>query len=467
MKQILLSLVLLLPGVTAPVIDSNQTWPKATIIERVDSRFPGQSYALYLPGSFDPNKKWPILYCLDARSRGKLPVLQFRDAAEEHGWILAGSNNAASDDPSLPMAQIVNALWSDTHERLPIDEKRVYVTGFSGTARIACEMGMHFKGQIAGVIGCGAGFPYDLPSQIPFAYYGIVGDVDFNYFELKQLRSKLPKVQIPAHHIRIFHGRHEWPPPEVCSEAVEWLQFLAIKDGLTAVAPEVIDKIYSKRIHVADSMRGEGDLFNAVYEYESIVRDFSSLRNVSNIQSRYMELRSSKSFKKSLQEENDRDRQEQVYLTRLESLMRSLHADEGSLPPLGRVLADLQVKKLKDIMSRKDSSQEKLSAQRMLQNAFVQNCFYLPGELLRQKKYRAAVLSLQIAVEIDPENSAVWYSLAKAYALWGEEKKAVESLRTAVRKGFRDLDRLSNEESFKVLFKDKEFLQLLQGLQPR
>ena len=51
-------------------------------VEKVEcSGAPGQSYALYLPSTYSPDKQWPILYCFDPAYRGMLPLQLFRDAA--------------------------------------------------------------------------------------------------------------------------------------------------------------------------------------------------------------------------------------------------------------------------------------------------------------------------------------------------------------------------------------------------
>jgi len=53
-----------------------------------------QSYALYLPSNYSPERLWPIVYCFDPGGRGDYPVGLFRAAAEKYGYILVGSNNS-------------------------------------------------------------------------------------------------------------------------------------------------------------------------------------------------------------------------------------------------------------------------------------------------------------------------------------------------------------------------------------
>jgi predicted esterase len=151
------------------------------VTEKISCRDkPGQSYALSLPSAYTPEKLWPVLYMLDARGRALLPIERFRAAAEEFGWILVSSYNSRSDtkeDPNLPALQ---AMWNDTHERLALDPRRAYATGFSGGARAAVAMALFAPKLFAGVIGCGAGFADEsAPAKdVPFLYFGTVGDRD-------------------------------------------------------------------------------------------------------------------------------------------------------------------------------------------------------------------------------------------------------------------------------------------------
>ena len=73
----------------------SESLPKGQIVDKVVcAKSPEQSYALYLPSTYDAARKWPILYAFDPGARGRLPVAQFKDAAEKYGWIVVGSNNS-------------------------------------------------------------------------------------------------------------------------------------------------------------------------------------------------------------------------------------------------------------------------------------------------------------------------------------------------------------------------------------
>ncbi|MCK7518251.1 MAG: hypothetical protein MZV64_11285 [Ignavibacteriales bacterium] len=55
-----------------------QEFDRGKLIEKVACREePEQTYALYLPSAFDPDKKWPVLFLFDPGARGATAVEVF------------------------------------------------------------------------------------------------------------------------------------------------------------------------------------------------------------------------------------------------------------------------------------------------------------------------------------------------------------------------------------------------------
>ena len=75
----------------------------------------------------------------------------------------------------------MRAMWTDTHAKYSIDESKIFAAGYSGTVRAACYLALAAPGSIRGIIGAGAGFPYDKPptAKTPFIYFGTIGKRDF------------------------------------------------------------------------------------------------------------------------------------------------------------------------------------------------------------------------------------------------------------------------------------------------
>jgi len=195
--------------------------PKGEVIPRVEVRDrPGQSYALYVPTSYSPDRPAPILYCLDPAARGRMPVERFAAAAAKAGWIVAGSNNSRNG-PLAPSQDAINAMVEDTHARLAIDDSRIYAAGFSGGARLA--LGWASGARLAGVIASSAGFPNPTaPKQVQVRLFLTAGRDDFNHDEMYHLSRELAARKVP-HRYAEFEGGHEWLPAALTEEALSYL----------------------------------------------------------------------------------------------------------------------------------------------------------------------------------------------------------------------------------------------------
>src|SRR5687767_38974 len=55
---------------------------------------PSQHYAVYVPSTFTPERQWPLILLFDAGARGRRGVERYQAAAEQYGYIVAGSNNS-------------------------------------------------------------------------------------------------------------------------------------------------------------------------------------------------------------------------------------------------------------------------------------------------------------------------------------------------------------------------------------
>jgi len=191
-----------------------------------------QSYALYLPSAYQPERTWPVIYCFDHGGRGITPVDLFKAGAEKYGTILIGLNNS-KNGPWEVIMMAMRAVWRDSHVRLAIDDARIYAAGFSGGARAACGLGKILSIRLNGVIACGAGLPEWLtPADVACVpWFGTVGLHDFNYAEMQQLERQLRSQGTPCR-LQAFMGRHSWPPAKVALEAVAWLQAQSADPGL-------------------------------------------------------------------------------------------------------------------------------------------------------------------------------------------------------------------------------------------
>jgi poly(3-hydroxybutyrate) depolymerase len=458
---VLLALFLFAAGVAAAA-----DLARGTVIEKVVcANQPDQAYALYLPSTYTPERRWPILYAFDARSQGKAVAELFQRAAETYGWIVVSSWNTesdvAGDRPMEGNFATMRALWADTHARLAIDDRRVYVAGHSGTVRFACVLALTAPGSIAGVIGASAGFPIGTPPRRdnPFIFFGTYGDRDFNYYEMRDLDQALGAVAVP-HRIEGFAGTHDWPPADLATRAVGWMEIQAMKSGLREKNPALIESEWS-----ADRERARAQAAvhpaDALHTWSAMAMDYAGLRDVSEAEREAAALAASPACQRELREREARDRRDKEILANAPGILA--RANPGNEPvTVAQIAAALKIPELKKRAESADV-EESLSAKRILNMFMGQLAFYQPQTLLPKKKYDLAIFMISVAAEIRPEDPGLWVEMAKVHALKGKSghKKALESLRVAVDKGLADRKALEEEPAFAELRKEPGFREIV------
>lgn len=365
---------------------------RADLTERVTCKAaPDQTYALYVPSSYNAAKKWSIVYILDARGHAMNPLNTFREAAEQLGFILASSYMSMSDTTIDPNVKAMRAMWNDTHDRLSIDDKRTYAAGYSGTVRSECILAFAAPGSLHAVIGAGAGFPFDHPPapDTPFVFFGTVGTHDFNFGEMWELEKKLRAAKVP-HRILVFDGDHEWMPPALARESLEWL----------------ITRSGDARFWDADLARAEkaADVIERERRYFAMAADYAGIHDTSLVSARAKFISDSKEYRDAFAE-TDRIVHDEARV-----LAAAQKTITDAQPPYNaqRAIADLHIKEL---LVRKDDS-----AKRILNTLASQTGFYLPREMMERKEYARAVFLLTIAKAIHPDSKYLDEQIAAANA---------------------------------------------------
>lgn len=444
-------------------------FPPGQIVARVAcDADPEQSYALYLPTSYTESRTWPILYLYDPRKRGPVAAERFRDAAERYGWILAASNNTQSDGPAAPNVVAMKAVWLDTHHRFRIDPGRVYAGGFSGGARAAVLLALQTEGGVAGVIAAGAGFPDgSAPAKgMRFALFGAVGNLDFNYGEMRRLDRTLGSLGA-THRLAVFDGPHSWCPAAVCAEGVEWLELQAMKSGRRAKDPAVIQRLLRERLERVAADESAGRLAEAFRRSAEAAEDFRGLADVKEAEALQDRLGRLDAVRQEIAGEERRAETERITTDRL---LRELSAALASDPPLPlRAIANqLQVARLRKEAGAGPSGASRFTAARVLEALYVQSAFYLPRDFAAKHDFLRAELATGIAAELKPDRAGVvFYDLACFRALAGDRKGALATLHDAVGKGFRDVATLEADPDLAVLRDDNGFRALVADLKAR
>jgi predicted esterase/Flp pilus assembly protein TadD len=451
--------------------------PLGQLVEKVTcARDPNQSYALYLPRNYDKSRKWPVLYAFDPGARGRIPVERFKDAAEQFGWIVVGSNNSrnASIQSSIDSW---NAIIRDTTDRFSIDDGRAYAAGFSGGARVALTFATQCKDCLAGVIAGGAAFPPGIePSPtMPFAIFAIAGTEDFNFPEIKELDAKLTRMNL-AHQIAIWEGRHEWYPSSVALDAVAWMELMAIRSGRRQTDPKLIDNLWSQKLKQAQELEQAKKVFEAYQAYANLSSSFKGLHDVSESDSKVEALRASREVRDGIRDEQQEIKKQRELENQLIGLLEATDranvrdqnsdrtataADDGADPGfrLKTLLTGLQ----RQSKAEADSATRRV-ARRVLSGQYVGLSERASNSLQTLKRYDEAVRLYTLATEVDPDRPGAFYNLAWAYNAKGDKKRALKALQSAVEKGFKDHAAISANSAFDSLRNDPTYLQLIERM---
>ncbi|MBA2705863.1 MAG: hypothetical protein H0U60_18660 [Blastocatellia bacterium] len=458
--HLLALLALLLPTAAHGFANQRDELPRGKIVESVNCKAdPQQTYALYLPSGYTPDKKWPILYAFDPGARGKLPVTLFKDAAEKFGYIVVGSNNSQN---GVQVAGVVQTLWEDTHAQFKIDDRRVYTTGFSGGARVAAAIALGYSGAIAGVIVCSAGFPgNEAPAAgLPFGVFATTGTEDFNFPEVQQLKRKLDAVGV-RNHLEVFAGGHDWPPADLCRQAIVWMEIQAMKKGTRAKDEALIDQFLAERTAMAHGYETAGKNYEAYLENQALAADFKDLRDTREFEATAVRLAASKEIKAAIKSERGEEERQRDLETKMQTLLAQLQNGTTypeALAELRSVVSDL-TRKAEDT---KDISQQRV-ARRALQAAVVQ-VYESANRLSMLKNHAGAAEKLEIATLLGPKNPYLFYELALAYARAGNKSKAIDALGRAIENGFTDLAKIEQDHEFDLLRNEAGYKKLVAGL---
>jgi hypothetical protein len=429
-------------------VTPQQPLPTGQIIEKLDiANDASQSYALYLPTNYSPEKVWPVIYFFDPGARGNVPLLRFRAAAEKYGYVLAGSNNS-KNGPGVPLESIFRNFWEDSHRRIQIDDGRVFTAGFSGGARVASRLAIGLRGKIAGVIACSGGFPaQNGPSRdISFLFAATAGTEDFNNPEMQALNRTFESFQKP-HMLATFEGGHDWAPEEVCTEVLEWIELQSMKQGRLRRSDSFIDDLCRRRLAYADGLLKTGDTYNAYLRYSSLAADFTGLKDMSAVEAKLLQMRNSKEVRAGTKLERDIEERQARGTQRFLQIKESLQNPDTkaqALTDLNFMISDLR--KASNLNAAKS---ERIVSRRLLSLFFVQ-AFEDANAAIYQKKFADAVASYSLCVQLQPDNGRAFYNLARAYSLNGERKRAREALKSAIEKGFNDtaaIERLEKESA--------------------
>ncbi|HJU88582.1 MAG TPA: hypothetical protein VJ672_04275 [Gemmatimonadaceae bacterium] len=457
------------PAAPPPQPTTRLQFTPGVVTERVTATgTPSETYALYVPSSYTAQRRWPVLFLMDPRGRALVPLNLFKDAAERFGYVVLSSYNTVSDASVEPNVRALDAMLQDAQEHFAVDEKRIYLGGFSGTARMSWQFAVQLRDNVAGVIGVGAGLPTPLlllelarlgPS--PFVFFGTSGLTDFNYEEVRALDGVLDALPV-RNHVEYFDGAHEWLPATVALRALEWMELQAMRAALRPRDDAWIDSLYRARVTEASGLE-QTRPHDAWMAYQRVHDDFRDLRDVSEVSKKVAALARNRSVRRAVDAQRTYASRDSAYGDKLVNFLRGVR--ETAQPPAASAIERaLELESLKRDAARTDDTLRALAAKRLLERAFVYLAFYEPREYFASDQQPRAIALLNAARRIKPQSAQVCFSLARAHTELGQNALALEALECAVQSSSIGADALSREPTLAGLRAESGFVAILERL---
>jgi pimeloyl-ACP methyl ester carboxylesterase len=389
-----------------------------------------------------------VIYIFDPHARGYLPVRRYQALADEYGYVLIASNDSKNGLPFDYISRIFSNLQTDGYQRWKINERRQYLLGFSGGARIASQL-IKEHPEINGIIGCGAGLSFLQNKAHPFVYAGLAGTQDFNLVEMRQQNEAIESLQ-PTHLFIEFDGKHDWPPIDDMRTAFDWLEVNAIRQTLVPMNEPKLNSILTRYDNQIREARRQYQLGKMVILYRQLIQMLNNLYDIRDFQESLSEL-------ERLLVVHDHFKTRRL-MNREEIKKQQLYQD--SFTTQTAIWWKAEIKKLKQPPREKPFEEYQLMNQRLLQ--YVSMLGYINSErALNDNQLDRADQYLAMYYSSDPENPDQRFLKACFWMKKDSVDKAITMLHEAAKLGFADPDKIENESSLAPLKTHNQYLSIL------
>jgi tetratricopeptide (TPR) repeat protein len=441
---------------SVPALRSDE-FAKGGIVPEVQCREDAtQTYVLFLPSTYNAEKKWPVVYSFDVAGHGKVPAELLKKAAEKYGYIIVGANILCKG-PWEPIKTSFETLRKDTDQRLAIDPKRVYMAGFDAGARVASRLGAERQKPAAGILACGAAFAagQNITQGVPYIYFSAVAAESARLKEMQRVHLALKSIRVPSRQ-RVHEGKHGWPSAELMTEAVEWFEIQAIQIGIKAEDWALIDTLFEKRLQRARKHEAAGELFEAYTRYRELVLDFKGLLETNAVAERTIALRDTR----TVTDELARRAEQQQHDERIrEKVKEKVLAVRKAVARKDAKMLDQLIQKLRTEAAQKDDEKMREVAMATFQQFLL---FYDEGfNLLVSERYEEAIIHLELARTAAPRHPEINYNLACAYALNKNKGPALKYLQQAVECGYDKIEHIEEDEDFDIIREEEGYREII------
>ncbi len=396
---------------------------------------------MYVP-STDNKKPLPTIIFFDPHAQGEKPVKAYAQLAAKYGYLLVGSNDLHNGQTASETEKIVLALINEVENQYHTDADRIYLSGFSGGAKVAMMYGINIP-EIKGVVACGGSIMPGLKPDSTFCFVGMVGNKDFNYLDMQQTLAAFSKMGIPFTSL-IFDGKHEWPSADDFDNAFKALEVNAMRTGFESVDEAWLKTIYKELVDSANNSMALGEYVRASELIGRVQGWFGDVSNDMRLTTFLNNLSTNPMYHNQLTKIRD--------LAEKEVLLRSQFISSIENRDLDWWVSEIE--NFKKSIASKDEYVS-LTSHRLMAYLSMVSFSLINSDILNNQQEKA-LKKLKIYEMVDPENPDVYLMYARYYLLTEDRQKMVESYRMAVEKGFDEVNNYATTSSWKQLFAQPE-----------
>lgn len=397
-------------------------------------------YTLYMPQT--SQKNLPTIVFFDPHAQGEKPVEAYAKLASEYKYILIGSNDMHNGQSALETEKIVLALINEIENEYPSDPDRIYLSGFSGGAKLAMMYGLNIP-EIKGVVACGGSILPHIKPDSTFCFVGMVGDKDFNYLDMQQTLAAFSKMGIPFTSL-VFDGKHEWPTTSEYENAIKALEINAMRTGFAPANRDWLKSVYTALSDSANNSMALGEYVKGSELIGRIQGWFGDVDNDIRLTAFLNNLRNNPMY-------HDQVRKLQE-LAEKEVLLRGQFI--GSIENRDLDWWKDEIANFEKSIASKDKDVS-LTSHRLMAYLSMVSYSLINSDILNNRQEKA-LKKLQIYQMVDPDNTDVYLMYARYYLMTGDRQKMIESYREAVAKGFNEAANYANSSDWKYLFSQPE-----------
>ncbi|WP_420574407.1 hypothetical protein [Kordia sp.] len=419
------------------------------------------TYAVYLPKSYDETKLTAAVFIFDPSGNGALGIQPFISSAEKFNYVLIASNVTRNGVPYDTNFAVANRLFATVFSTFKIDEKQIYAAGFSGGSRLATAIAA-LTDKMQGVIACGAGLAINksfTPSKKMFSFVGLVGDEDMNYQEMFTTKNWLDKFDVPNELI-VYNDTHRWPPSHQIERAFSWLELRAYEKEIRPLNPNFVKQYYTSQETIADSLAKHNNRFRALLEYESMTKNFKYYYTLTDIQAKIETIKASQEYKNEIA-------LRKVYLKK-ENVLYEKFSKVYSNDILTATSEDnfqwwrKELKKI-NVEITKEKVPLTVKMLKRLKSTLFAGVYESSMGYIGAKKYKHALYCDQLLVYFNPEQAYWYYRVAQSYARNDDFKHTIRNLKKAKELGLQRFNEIQNAPLFAKFKQKKKFKKLFES----